>query len=116
MNWARGFFRLWIVLSILWVGSVLINRAFDVIGARQQASAAQEYFASDPNCAKTEWQDLKEDRCMLNRLRAKAANKRMTYSFAKSAKWVALAILPPIMLLGITIVLHWIYKGFHVSN
>jgi hypothetical protein len=122
-NWSRGFFRLWVVLSLLWVvafGYGTIAQTIEdlrlppkpVESAKQeqdQACSAMPGDARDDqpiHCRPTEiaeerWQHVADSR-----------DRLLSHITVYVLAMVGAAVLPPLMLLLPGLVIAWIRRGF----
>jgi hypothetical protein len=130
MAWRRGFFRLWVVLSVLWIGLVVYlnepktyirfsNPVYEVKSSdgrvrRFNLAGSQTKLAADL----TEWMqaerpdinisEFENDRDEL--VTALKAEYQAEVDEAKTA-WL-FTVLPPLALLGFGLCILWIVRGF----
>jgi len=131
VNWRRGFFRLWVVLSVLWIGLVvyLIEpktytrfwragvyevkssdgrvRQFNLAGSQTELAADITAWiqAQRPDINISEFE---KDRDEL--VTALKSEYQAELDEAKTA-WL-LTVLPPVALLGFGLCIFWIARGF----
>jgi hypothetical protein len=101
MNWRRGLFRLWFVLSVFWFTAVAVIAFEDESLRRQQLAeqaACSDRRAADPNlgdpfgCFDAETKDV----------------PWTTYG--------AWAVLPPLSALGLGAVARWVMRAFGIPR
>lgn len=119
VRWARGFFRLWVLLSCLWVivsiGEAWSRfpsehqRAYQVLSdsgegiepSRVAAAAAKARAANDTEAGERLQQRADEK---LRQLRA-AQDEELSYAISRT-------IVPPLMLLALGSAIAWALRGF----
>ncbi len=95
INWQRGLFRVWIVASLLWMAGIVLP---NIIGSPPTIRETGSTPAFDPS---KPYDIIGAD--------GTAIHVVPTNSLVNTA---ALAIVPPICLLGLGLILWWVTKGF----
>lgn len=104
MNYKRGFLRIWVIASILWIG-VPVTIYFNQF---------ERWIDSKSECPPSEGNVLSF--CEMQKLAAEGDLKQ--YQSGQHDRWndlpefVALSMLPPIVVLGLIYVLAWVGRGF----
>jgi len=101
---ARGLFRLWLVLSVLWIGGVGVVtwRTFPVIPEWATLPSICEIPANERS---EDW-----DCSWLQRVKAQVVMDKEQRAAIQSA--VVLALVPPAFLLALGSALVWAFRGF----
>lgn len=143
MNWARGFFRLWVVLSILWVVAIALLEGLPDLQsyARQMQRTDVTAFevSASPNPdgsytmeadgrsfvieiagtvppASDAWQRMLEDVAQQFNRDAEEANTAVRVARQSSVLGLLLlAAIPPVLLLMLGSSLLWAFRGFRRS-
>lgn len=104
MSWARGLFRLWIVLSVVWIGGAGIASAMmwnEAQFARSQWEKHQKECGTEQNPKPGPWCDF---RPVVSRP-------------DPNANWfyVGLPVVPPILLFALGWTTLWVVRGFRTT-
>jgi hypothetical protein len=131
MNWRQGFFRLWLFLSVLWIGVIGWNTYANwyapyfnwyypeddcLGGGKRPLSDAEVGLPPDPQ---QEAQLPKELAKIAECRAAKPISERL--AFIATSYWVnikaslPLALLPPLVLLLVGYMFGWVVKGFRAK-
>jgi len=130
MSWGRGFFRAWVVLSVLWIGFMVFvsepktytwlwktdygiqdesgrTARFDLTKSRTNLllEISDMLRTMKPSISALEIQSDSE--ALLN-----AMEKENQADFAKAKNAWLLTVVPPIALLGLGLCISWILRGF----
>jgi hypothetical protein len=106
MNWRRGLFRLWLVLSLFWVGIVAYDTYDIVLVPRQMAADAQVCVE-----ARNKNKGLGNPADCVSNLPGGMFADLMPLEPILIQRALA-ATLPPLVLLLIGVVLGWVASGF----
>jgi len=139
MNWKKGLFRLWVVLSLIWTAPWLGFVVFDIGGDISEFKASinaidqkthsfklREYFDPKYSCLRMELgnsgiavqvcdsevkEGLKDDTAVREAMRKKIES-RISGAREHQNRILPIALLPPFFLLIIGAGLYWAFAGF----
>jgi len=129
VNWGQGFFRLWIFLSVLWIGLVVYH-----IGPKSYTTFGRVYEVRDPDghirefdltrnqtdlaADVGEWMqaqrpdiDISELQTDLDELVIAVKSEYQAEVDEAKKAWLV-TVLPPVALLGFGLCIFWIARGF----
>lgn len=116
MNWSRGFFRLWIAIACLWIGTatVILYQVWQDELSRENmelASLAKKPLSSLPPISKDDSNPfarfVAEGRSASEIAVASAQQRRKSIE-----NFIYFGLLPPLVLLAVGMVIRWIVRGF----
>lgn len=122
IRWSRGFFRFWLVLSVMWVAAIFfiadtpkeLSRAYRMHVA-MKADAADQGGASEEDNSKS-WQDAPIVGSSQDRLLEEALEVAQARVWADATKNLrqnaALGFIPPLVVLVIGTMIAWALRGF----
>ncbi|SDC42772.1 hypothetical protein [Ruegeria marina] len=119
MNWSKGFFRVWLAISVVWIAVSLIvarpDQSFHYYSSFDEMADRLRQAPSDANgtvhfsAKRTLTQDETDE--LLNELESRSAAKRSELLSSLFA-----ALVPPLVLLGFGVAVAWVLRGFKKSS
>jgi hypothetical protein len=109
MNYRRGFFRAWVLLTVLWIGGVAFMSGPDVYREFREVAAIDAAMARVSEAEARRGEPLKPEEL------PPEANPFLRFDYdpwGSLAKTGALALLPPLTLLALGAALGWVFSGF----
>lgn len=139
MNWKRGLFRLWLIFSVVWFGSiaylhlpnglvtpVAVSTSFTETDAEFRFEGEQNLACYQANCItfnaplvipgkEGEWQNTTQatNELKFSIAKSNATARRLHH---ESRQWLYAAVIVPLLLLAAGATLGWALRGFKSSG
>ena len=115
INWAKGSFRIWIVLTLLWAGLMFVDERpderlwfyLDVLRAIETAEALLQFPQDPVTLPGGELSTRAEVVSDLARLR-----HLQTETWSGMERYVKSVLIPSLLVLGVGILIGWAIRGF----
>lgn len=104
MNYKRGLFRLWLVLSIFWIAGVAVAYGFNIVKHHNELSRI-----SSPERFDSQSEPPTERQKLVTELKTRQLNFKINGLIKSSA---IVALMPPIILFLFGVSLMWAIAGF----
>jgi hypothetical protein len=114
VNWRRGLFRLWIALTILWVGfvGVLLYETWPLERTEQTARVATSAEVAACKQRRSEDEHFANERPEIRELACSFTyDRKVAIDYQASVFYLLLIIMPPAFVLGLAHAARWSFRA-----